>query len=690
MTDDHLRKKRAVLFIAFLAITLFGLYWRTFQAAMIWDDKVYFQQNLLFAENRPPADAFKIGSLREQMGLDNSDLYYRPLLTVTFLVENRLWGLHPAPLRIVNLLIFLGALVVFYFFFMSLEPGGYFAEIAVFLFALIPLNVDNIVWIVGRGDLMMLLWAGLAFLGLERFIKTGRRAWLGASSLACLLGLFTKESFLLFIPVLVLTEAVRRKRITIPYHAANVLAAAAFFVVKNGILGIKGLKLVPYKNPVEILLAGLGALGYYARTALFPFTYDLFKPTRAIMSGAYPWIGVAAAILILGVIIRLRKSPGPWIPLSLVVLFMAGHVPLVWTNLFPYQVYSRYMMVPALGLAWIAAHYLIRLPERVRMTIATVLLVALIPSVVLNSGHYMSETAFWRHAKKISPRDAYVDFQLAQTFSESKDVLTAEIILNNSLVLDIRREVAIMISLLYSDLEYTRANYSAVEKWNSSVEQMEKDENVRIGPYIRYNINYNRARAALSQEDPASAERLLEANIQKYPNVRQAYTELYNLYLGYEMWDKAAGLEKVLKSRFPMSYSGIDTARIKGEVETAPAEKKIGFFVMFRNFGKAIELFQTLGRDGDEDRIFLAKLYYWDGKAAEGMAIMEALANRRPGDIRVLNKIGGFYLNDVYRAAEAVEFFRKSLAVKKNQPEIVSAVTRIERDYLARLKPVWK
>lgn len=144
-------KNKSALVVVFLVIIIFGLYWRTFDAGMIWDDDIYFHQNLLFAENRPPIDAFKIGSLREQMGLDNSDLYYRPLTVATFLAENRLWGLHPASLRAVNLAIFLGALVVLYFFFLSFKPEGYFAEIVVFLFALAPVNVDNIVWIVGRG-----------------------------------------------------------------------------------------------------------------------------------------------------------------------------------------------------------------------------------------------------------------------------------------------------------------------------------------------------------------------------------------------------------------------------------------------------------------------------------------------------------------------------------------------------------
>jgi hypothetical protein len=683
-------KKKGILVVSFLVIIIFGLYWKTFSAEMIWDDKIYFQQNLLFSENRPPTDAFKIGSLREQMGLDNSDLYYRPLPVATFLIENRLWGLHPAVLRIVNLLFFLGALVVLYFFLRSLVPENYFAEIAVLLFALTPIHVDNIVWIVGRGDLMMLLWAALAFFFLERFIKTNKRVSLAVSSLFCLLGVFTKESFLFFIPIFFLYEIVRRKRISILYHAANVLSVAVFFFIKGAVLGIKALKIVPYTNPAELAAAGFGALGFYARTVLFPFSYDLFKPTSVVMRGLYPTAGVAAAVLILILLFRYWKKKDLYIPLALIVIFTACHVPLVFTNLFPYQVYSRYMMVPALGLAWLIAHYLTKLSEKIRMTIATVLLIALTPAIIIHSNAYLTESAFWRNAKRFSPRDAYVDYQLAQTFSKSKDLLTAEIILNNSLKLNIRREIAILISLLYSDLEYERANYTDVERWMKSIEGLENDSNVKVAPFIRYNINYNRARAALSEGDPATAGTLFRQNIERYPNIRQTYTQLYNLYLGYMMWDKAAELERVMKARFAKSYADIDSLKSKRDFETATPEGRIGFYVIYRNFGQAIEFASSLNRADADHRIFLAKLYYWYGRPKEGRAIIDALEKENSRSVELLNKIGNFYLSDIFRAAEAVEFFKKSLAVNKKQPQVAYTADRVERDYLRRLKPVWK
>ena len=53
-----------------------------------------------FIEDHPISSAFKFGYFSEQLGVQGQDHYYRPLLTASFLLENKLWGIqerHPAP-----------------------------------------------------------------------------------------------------------------------------------------------------------------------------------------------------------------------------------------------------------------------------------------------------------------------------------------------------------------------------------------------------------------------------------------------------------------------------------------------------------------------------------------------------------------------------------------------------------------
>ena len=195
-------KNKSIILIIVLIITLSALYWKTLNYEFIWDSKIYFKQNILFTENNPLGSAFKLGYFHSSLGKTNIEDYYRPLLTTSFIIENKLWGIKNSTLRLMNVLIYILGLIFLYFFLKLQSEKKHFPEITTLLFALYPLNVDNIVWIVGRGDLLLLLWGSLTFLFLGLFIKKGKYYYLIASSFFYLLGIFSKEAFLFFLPVL--------------------------------------------------------------------------------------------------------------------------------------------------------------------------------------------------------------------------------------------------------------------------------------------------------------------------------------------------------------------------------------------------------------------------------------------------------------------------------------------------------
>ena len=95
------------LFILIVVIILLAIYWNSFGYEMIWDSKLLFENNILFEQNKPLSSAFKIGYFREQMGVGNIDFYYRPLLTASFVLEHKTWGIRASTLRITNLMIFI-------------------------------------------------------------------------------------------------------------------------------------------------------------------------------------------------------------------------------------------------------------------------------------------------------------------------------------------------------------------------------------------------------------------------------------------------------------------------------------------------------------------------------------------------------------------------------------------------------
>jgi tetratricopeptide (TPR) repeat protein len=683
-------RKKDFVFLIFLVIILFGLYWKTFSYELVWDDEVFFKYNLLFTEDHPLSSAFKFGYFSEQLGVQNQDHYYRPLLTASFLLENRLWGIHATPLRITNLVIFILGLAFLYAFLKTQWDKNYFPEIATLLFALFPLNIDNIVWIVGRGDLLLLLWAALTFLCLERYFATRKVVLLAGSLFFYLLGMLSKETFLLLFPILILFEWSRRQKITWAYHLGNLGITALVFFIKNAVLGIKNLALSESSFSSQSLAQMIGTAGYYFRTIVFPFAYDMFLPRDRMAGFFYVGFGLLALLFIVLIFLLAKVNRHLWLPGAIFTVFLAGHVPLIFTTIYPYQIYSRYMMIAALGFVWIAAWFLARIREKARLSIVLVLLLAFMPSLIVSANSYKNKTTFWQRALRSSPNDAYVLMQSAKTSYENNDYLSAELALNKSLSLTMKRETAIMVSSLYADIELARADYDKVLRWINSIEEFERDPQVRIAPFVRYQVNTKKAQVYISRGEPAAAEKLLNENITAYSTLKDAYLELYGLYTSSEQWEKAARLEKTMKEVFPITFARTDTARMKAEYQSLPFEKKMSLFIQRRNFAAAIALLNTRSNLDLDHQLLLAKLLYYGGKPEDGDKVIGPILAEHPADPAILNRVGYFYLSNLIRVAQALPYFEKSLQLNPAQPEISRMVDRLKNDYLARIKDPWK
>jgi tetratricopeptide (TPR) repeat protein len=682
--------KRNIVFLALLAVTVVGVYWRTLDYDLIWDDEALFQHNLLFTGDVSFLSAMKMGYFSEQLGLASQDHYYRPLLTASFYLEHKLWGIHPVTLRLTNLVIFFLSLVFLFFFLKGQAGPDFFPEIATLLFALSPLNVDNIVWIVGRGDLLLLLFCVLSLFFLDLGIRKGNALFLFGSSLSYLFGLLSKETCLLLLPLLFLYEILKRKKVTALYHSANVLTTLFFFVLKNGILGIKSIRFTFFPSILEDLRAVVGTLGYYVRTVVFPIFYDMFVPVKKVRLLAFLVFGIAAILAILTLAVRTKRDKAITWPLAFFVVFLGGHVALVFSNVFPFQVYARYMMLPSLAFFWILAVYLSRIKEKTRFSVVLVLLILFIPSTVLNSGAYRSKNAFWERAARSLPDDEHVLFQRAKLFYENNDILSAEVSLNRILTLNVNPSTAVLVSLLYADIEMVQARYTDVRRWMKSVEGFEEDRDLFIAPQIRYYVNSKMAMVSMSEGDAATAETLLADNTKRYSRNSDGFMGLYNFYIGFEQWDKAARLEALMKRTFPRRFASLDTTRTREQFDALPVDKRISFLVRFRNFGRAAEEVRKMAAQDLDHRIFLAKLAYLQGKEDEGRAAVEAILASDPASVETLNKVGSFCLTELFRAREALECYEKSLALDPAQPALLNLIKRLKSDYLSRLIQVWK
>lgn len=681
-------KKRSLFFVLILIVIIFGIFWKALGYDLVWDDRIYFSQNLLIRENYPLEAAFKFSYFEQQIGIEGIDNYYRPLLTLSFLLESKIWGIQPITLRAVNLIIFLLSLIFLYQFLKRQKGNGYFPELTILIFALFPLNVDNIVWIVGRNDLLLLLWGSLTLLFLERFIEKHNYTDMAASSLFYLFGIFTKESFLVFFPIVLLIEYIKTRRISYVLHSLNLISTVSFFVVKLAVLHIPNLNLALSLNLFSNLKLALAALGGYFRVIVFPFSYPMFLSNESLRTPLYYTMGILAFILLTFLAISLRKKKLLVIPAALITLFLGLYILLIFTDLYPYRFYSRYTMLPVFGFTWISIRFLTSLKEKTALGIAFFVLTAFIFSIVLNMGSYSGEISFWRRAQRSSPMDPFVLTQLAGSSMRNKDFFSAELYLNKALSLNMKKETAIYLSLHYSDIELRRADYEKMFRWLDSIEALGKNLKVRIAPFIRMQALLRSAQAYTFKGEVETAENLYKEILKYHANLIESHKKLYDLYLGYNYWEKAKAVEKIIKARFPIAFREIDVDNTLRQFQNYSTDEKISFYVHYGNYTEAIRLIEALPQIDFNQKLRLFNICYFAGK--ETKACSQQIEKDSSGKYELLNKVARFYLVELTRAKEALPYLRKSLELNKEQPEIKRLLRYLETDYLGKLQEVWK
>jgi len=683
--------KKDVIFIGILAVVLFGVYAQTLNYDLIWDDKFLFRGNVLLDENRPLWDAFGYGYFGDQIGIRGFDQYYRPLLTATFMLEKKLWGIRNTTLRLTNLSLFFLSLFFLFLFLKQHSVKSHFPEIATLLFALHPLHLENIVWIVGRGDLLLLLWAVLSFLSLEMFIQNKNLGWVMSSCLFFILGILSKESFVFFFPLFIAYEVLRRKKITIPYHLANVLVLLVFYYIKLSVLDLGNVTFMPFANLIESVKGMVTTLGFYVQSVVFPLSYRMFISRNDVVAFPYLVFGLVSMALFLCLFQLSRKHRNILFPTLLAGVFLGGHLVLMFTSIFPYQIYSRYAAVPVLGFCWIGAHFLGTLKTKHRIYPVLILTLAFIPTILANSRAHKNEYSFWEKAAASAPKDSFVQLKMAQTSFENRDYLTAEIHLNTCLSLPMKKRTAALVTLLYADLAFQRVDYENTLKWLGNLESFTRIPDFPLASKLRLDINKKLALVSVARGDVDSAEKLLRQNINMFPENFGNYIELYRLFIGYNLWDKALQSEMVIRDRFPDFFSGKpDTHMIKDKFESLNVEQKIYFSTQYSNYSQAIELMQNKTHLNLEDSFLLAKLYYYRGDEDKGKGCIDKIAERYSADHKILNRLGGFYLRELIRVEDALACFEQSVKVKSDQSEIRSLIHSLEENYLKKLNPVWE
>jgi protein O-mannosyl-transferase len=411
-----------MLFLALLTIAVYG---NSLVNGFVWDDE------FIIVNDPAVRDLSRAAAL--MLSPDVVKPYYRPINRASYLLDYRLFGMHPAGFHAVNVLIHVLNVLLFYLlclrFFRARAP----ALLAAALFAVHPMNAEAVNFLSARNTLLSLFFVLSSILVFHQGLTRGSWGRLVFSGVLWFLGLLSKEPAALAIVVLAaMAFVVPRRDENLPKLKISVLFPHMIFagiyavlrtLALGGAVGSSGI--IP--GLLGRLAENLIVIPYYLWLVLFPSHLTIEHSVPALTIGSMLWVIPVWAALIAAIWLLLRTGSMPvligllWFAINF--LPISNIVPIPSTPLA-----ERYLYLPALGLWVIAADRGYALYGKLHggktlaATAAVVVLVLLGGVTAHRNGDWKSDIALFASVVRTDPVSSFGHFNLGNSLRDAGDL----------------------------------------------------------------------------------------------------------------------------------------------------------------------------------------------------------------------------------------------------------------------------
>jgi len=300
--------------------------------------------------------------------------YFRPLVSLSFFIENKLWNGIPFYYHQTNILLHVAACAALMGFVLAAFNRRSLALLSGLLFAIQPAQVSTVAWIGGRTDslcsLLVILFSYTLLLGI-RSQGRARFAWLSLSVIAFFLAAVTKEQVVALILLVPFAAKAFAKpdfrpnaktyiRLTTPFAIASAVFAILWFSFNS----------TPFsaisRGPLGQLMTAGQTTVFYSLLFIVPASKWMHTLSLGYLDAAglpLTFAGVALlALLLTGVYICIKKNPQlGWFAafVALALLPVINLVPLPSLLVAPYRA-----GVAGVGVAVLLAFALLSIPRK--------------------------------------------------------------------------------------------------------------------------------------------------------------------------------------------------------------------------------------------------------------------------------------------------------------------------------------
>ncbi len=435
---DHRRGR--VPWLPYAAIVVVGLlaYGRTvtFDFVGFDDDRLINERAAYLARPSTLIDAF--GRSYWYATAQSSESYYRPIVTVTFVIDALIAPSSPAVSHATNIILHLLASLLLYALLARLYAPSAGTLLVSLLFAAHPLAANAVGWVPGRNDVLLAIFALLALRAWITYAEEHRTRHLLIYAAALVAALFTKESAAP-LPVACAFFSIqqwRRSDRTALAHLSIVSIAAlvVWWVVRSAVLTGSATMTYAFFANLPIVIQGIGKmiipLGYSAIGMIDDTSY---------VWGIIAWIGIGVVIWRAPKAARRRMLPGgAWLVLMLLPSLFA----VFQTR--PSFLECR-LYVPMIGAAIAAG----ALPWRERLAwrgargaLAALLVAIAVAGSWFSTAPYRNARTMWTAAVATSPGSPIAHVNLANFFVSQGEFAGAVREYNAALAIDSTQRMA--------------------------------------------------------------------------------------------------------------------------------------------------------------------------------------------------------------------------------------------------------
>jgi len=427
-------KNQHLLIILLISVLVLLIYSQTFYFPFILDDELFVLKNYIIRSWKLFPNIFttdlSISALKDAN-------FYRPVQTITYLLDFQFWRLNVFGYHLTNSILFVVNSILVYFLIYLIGKDYWLAALSALLFASHPIYCEAVTYIAGRAEVLLGVFSILSLILFIRYSDfKGFKKNLGySSSLFCFgLALLSKELAVIFPLALMLydfsfnKDGLIRLRNFTKRHAPFILLTLIYILLRLTVLKFSDAISETGKYPLwQRSLAILANFNAYFKVLLYPFGLHMSRYV-VIPKGILNWRVFAGAISLvfiltgMGVAYRKNRQIFFWS-----AWFMLWFIP--QSGLFPINAFfaEHFIYLSAIGFFALLVYFFKKLLPRLAVFSLVMILMAVFSyGTILHNQDWQGIEAFYKSILRQNPKSWLAHTNLGNYYLNQRRYVEAE------------------------------------------------------------------------------------------------------------------------------------------------------------------------------------------------------------------------------------------------------------------------